>query len=154
AAGSSSASFWRTPLAGLWNRSPRTGSSPSPRERRRWTGSYDWTLRRAPARDPIRSLKTVGGGRESMSELRADPISRRWGIIPTERGGRPMDFAAERESPIPGAFCPFCEGHEDKTPPEILAVRPAGGHANGPGWTVRVIPNKYPALMIEGNLDR
>jgi UDPglucose--hexose-1-phosphate uridylyltransferase len=89
-----------------------------------------------------------------MSELRHDPISRRWVNIASERGGRPMDFTPEREAPIAGAFCPFCEGHEDKTPPEILALRPAGGTPDGPGWAVRVIPNKYPALMIEGNLDR
>jgi len=53
-----------------------------------------------------------------------------------------------------GSFCPFCLGHEDKTPPEIFALRRNGGGANGPGWDVRVIPNKFPALMIEGGLDK
>ena len=43
--------------------------------------------------------------------------------------------------------CPFCEGHEAMTPPETAAFgRPAGAPADSPGWTVRVVPNKYPAL--------
>jgi UDPglucose--hexose-1-phosphate uridylyltransferase len=41
---------------------------------------------------------------------------------------------------------PFAEGHEDRTPPELYAVRPDGGAPNSPGWTVRVVPNLYPAL--------
>jgi UDPglucose--hexose-1-phosphate uridylyltransferase len=87
-----------------------------------------------------------------MPELRHDPIQRRWVIIATERGRRPMDFP--REEPQPGGgFCPFCEGNESKTPPEITAIR-NGTRPNQPGWEVRVIPNKVPALRIEGNLDR
>jgi UDPglucose--hexose-1-phosphate uridylyltransferase len=50
-------------------------------------------------------------------------------------------------------FCPFCYGNEQKTPPEVLAFRP-GGEANQPGWSVRVVPNKFPALGIEGELNR
>lgn len=50
--------------------------------------------------------------------------------------------------------CPFCEGHEDQTPPEISAIRAAGSAPNGPGWGLRVIPNRYPALAIEGQPDR
>jgi UDPglucose--hexose-1-phosphate uridylyltransferase len=74
-------------------------------------------------------------------------------IISTERGKRPMDFdqkPAKRE----GRFCPFCVGNEDKTPPEILAFRQNGSAPNSPGWDVRVVPNKFPALQIEGDLDR
>ncbi len=40
------------------------------------------------------------------------------------------------------------------TPPEILAYRPEGSKHDSPGWTLRVVPNKFPALMIEGELDR
>ena len=40
--------------------------------------------------------------------------------------------------------CPFCEGREDRTPPETFAIRPGGGKPNTPGWTVRVVPNLYP----------
>jgi UDPglucose--hexose-1-phosphate uridylyltransferase len=41
---------------------------------------------------------------------------------------------------------PFAEGHEDRTPPELYAVRPGGGPPDSPGWRVRVVPNLYPAL--------
>jgi len=54
----------------------------------------------------------------------------------------------------PGGFCPFCEGNEGKTPPEITALRSHGAPPNSPGWQVRVVPNKFPALRIEGELER
>jgi UDPglucose--hexose-1-phosphate uridylyltransferase len=85
-----------------------------------------------------------------MSELRWDPLKLHWVIIATERGRRPRDFMVEAES-LETVACPFCYGNEDKTPPEIFAIRPAGA-PNTPGWQVRVIPNKYPALRIEGEL--
>src|ERR1700759_4961154 len=53
-----------------------------------------------------------------------------------------------------GGFCPSCTGNESKTPPEVLAYRPNGASSNGSGWTVRVVPNKFPSLGIEGNLNR
>jgi UDPglucose--hexose-1-phosphate uridylyltransferase len=53
-----------------------------------------------------------------------------------------------------GKLCPFCPGNEDKTPSEILAYAPPGRPQNKPGWWVRVVPNKFPALQIEGSLDR
>ena len=86
-----------------------------------------------------------------MAELRRDPVAGRWVIIATERAARPRDFQIVQRAPRAG-FCPFCEGNEDKTPPEILAYRREGSQANGPGWRLRVVPNKYPALRIEGNL--
>src|SRR3954463_1435600 len=89
-----------------------------------------------------------------MSELRRDPITGRWVIISTERGQRPHDFIREPVK-LKGGFCPFCEGNEAKTPTEILAYRPGqNGERDVRGWTVRVIPNKYPALSVEGNLER
>ena len=89
-----------------------------------------------------------------MPELRKDPITGRWVIISTDRGKRPMDFL--RESVFPGAprNCPFCPGNEGKTPPEILAYGRNGGSANSSGWNIRVVPNRFPALGIEGELDR
>jgi UDPglucose--hexose-1-phosphate uridylyltransferase len=87
-----------------------------------------------------------------MPELRHDPIQKRWVIIAAERGRRPDDFPRNETVPT-GGFCPFCEGNESKTPPEITAIRNGSG-PNQPGWEVRVIPNKYPALRIEGGLDR
>src|SRR3954469_13633205 len=93
-----------------------------------------------------------------MPDLRKDPITGRWVIISTDRARRPSDFSRESFK-IKGGFCPFCPGNESKTPPEILGYRSsaAGGPAapkDSPGWRVRVVPNKFPALMIEGNLDR
>jgi UDPglucose--hexose-1-phosphate uridylyltransferase len=52
-----------------------------------------------------------------------------------------------------GRVCPFCPGHEQKTPPEVLAFRNGSG-PNTTGWTLRVVPNKFPALRVEGDLDR
>lgn len=88
-----------------------------------------------------------------MPELRKDPIVGRWVIISTDRGKRPTDFTV----PPPkenSKFCPFCYGNEDKTPHEVLAYRPDGSHANTAGWKLRVVPNKFPALQIEGGLDK
>jgi UDPglucose--hexose-1-phosphate uridylyltransferase len=74
-------------------------------------------------------------------------------IIAADRGKRPTDFASP---PVEnkGGFCPFCYGNEDHTPPEILCYRADGGGSNSPGWKLRVVPNKFPALGIEGNLNR
>lgn len=88
-----------------------------------------------------------------MPELRKDPIYGRWVIIATERSRRPSDFAPEEHKSI-GGFCPLCEGNEDRTPPEVLAFRENGSPPNSPGWLLRVVPNKFPALRIEGDLNR
>jgi UDPglucose--hexose-1-phosphate uridylyltransferase len=88
-----------------------------------------------------------------MPELRKDPIHGRWVIISTERSRRPSDFTPEERKPL-GGFCPLCEGNEDRTPPEIIAYRENGTLPNTPGWTLRVVPNKFPALRIEGDLNR
>jgi UDPglucose--hexose-1-phosphate uridylyltransferase len=88
-----------------------------------------------------------------MPELRKDPIHGMWVIISTERSRRPSDFVSEERRSI-GGFCPLCEGNEDRTPPEIIAFRDNGTSPNSPGWSLRVVPNKFPALRIEGDLDR
>ena len=89
-----------------------------------------------------------------MPELRKDPITGRWVIISTDRQKRPNDFRIERATTTGDEYCPFCVGHEDLTPHEVLAFRQPGSPANGPGWDLRVVPNKFPALQVEGNLDR
>jgi UDPglucose--hexose-1-phosphate uridylyltransferase len=91
-----------------------------------------------------------------MSELRKDPIVDRWVIIAAERGRRPSDFPSpqSQRTGAGGASCPFCEGNEGKTPPEIWAIRHDGTAPNTPGWEVRVVPNKFPALGIEGDINR
>jgi len=88
-----------------------------------------------------------------MPELRKDPIISRWVIISTERGKRPSSFTPP-DKKTHDDFCPLCPGNEDKTPPEVFAHRPAGSRPNTPGWSLRVVPNKFPALRIEGELDR
>ena len=88
-----------------------------------------------------------------MSELRKDPITGRWVIISTERRKRPTDFRLESVHIAPDPSCPFCEGHESLTPREVLARR-NGSQPNGPGWDLRVVPNQFPVLRVEGTLDR
>ncbi len=87
-----------------------------------------------------------------MPELRKDPVVGRWVIIATERAQRPSDFAP---NPVKtrGKDCVFCPGNEAKTPPEILAFRPPGSPPDTPGWSLRVVSNKFPALRIEGELE-
>ena len=88
-----------------------------------------------------------------MSELRRDPITGRWNIFNTDEPLGPDGFEVERHEPS-GATCPFCAGNEHLTPPEIYAIRPSTSRANGPGWQLRAVPNKFPALRIEGELGR
>ncbi len=88
-----------------------------------------------------------------MPELRKDPIVGRWVIVATERVRRPSDFLRRERSPREGT-CPLCPGHETETPPEVLAYRDGPeAVADGPGWRVRVVPSKFPALRIEGELE-
>ncbi len=89
-----------------------------------------------------------------MPELRKDPVTGRWVIISTDRAKRPSDFVRESVQIKGKGFCPFCYGNELKTPPEILVYGRNGGGPNTPDWTVRVVPNKFPALGIEGGLNR
>jgi UDPglucose--hexose-1-phosphate uridylyltransferase len=89
-----------------------------------------------------------------VSELRRDPVTGRWVIISTERRKRPTDFRLDHARVVRDDFCPFCPGHEDLTPPEVSAVRTTGTPPNTPGWDLRVVPNKFPALTVEGTLDR
>jgi UDPglucose--hexose-1-phosphate uridylyltransferase len=79
-----------------------------------------------------------------MSVLRRDPTTGRWVVF------------AEASGPVhrPGDPCPFCEGNEVLTPPEIAVWGREGGARNGPGWKVRVVANAQPLLRIEGSLER
>jgi UDPglucose--hexose-1-phosphate uridylyltransferase len=87
-----------------------------------------------------------------VPELRKDPVVGRWVIISTERGRRPSDFRNEPVRAL-GDNCVFCPGNESKTPPEILAGRGPDSAPNTPGWSFRVVPNKFPALRIEGEME-
>jgi UDPglucose--hexose-1-phosphate uridylyltransferase len=85
-----------------------------------------------------------------MPELRKDIVTGRWVIISTERSKRPDDFRPsevikpDKENLI---FCPFCSGNEAKTPPEVFSIRDNNSSPDQPGWKIRVVPNKFPALQ-------
>ncbi|MGE5178114.1 MAG: DUF4931 domain-containing protein [Bacteroidota bacterium] len=81
-------------------------------------------------------------------ELRKDPIAGRWVMIAPDRGRRPSQ-GVPAPAPAPGP-CPFCPGNERATPHEVAARRAPGTVPDAPGWTTRVIPNKFAALRPEG----
>jgi UDPglucose--hexose-1-phosphate uridylyltransferase len=86
-----------------------------------------------------------------LPEIRIDPLSGHKVIVAGERSKRPGgEPRCSPPAPIDPERDPFAEGHEDRTPPELYAVRPNGGPSNSPGWTVRVVPNLYPALDAQG----
>ena len=85
-----------------------------------------------------------------MSEVRRDIVTDTWVIIDTENDQVPK--IEKRDAGLPGD-CPFCEGHESRTPNEIFAVR-SGSPPNKPGWKLRVIPNINPILKVEGELEK
>jgi len=90
-----------------------------------------------------------------MPELRKDPITGTWVIIAEERKKRPQYYqiVVDKDLSIP-ANCPFCPNNESMTPPETFALRPNHSPANGPGWEARAVPNKFPALRVEGQLRK
>src|SRR5258707_5516745 len=85
-----------------------------------------------------------------MSEFRRDPIQGRWVVFSPERKQRPVEFTPP--SLQDHSFDPFLEGHEHLTPREVYAYRPGSSTSNSSGWKVRVVPNRYPALRVEGDL--
>ncbi|MCS7264592.1 MAG: galactose-1-phosphate uridylyltransferase [Armatimonadetes bacterium] len=92
-----------------------------------------------------------------MPELRQDYATKEWVIIATERAKRPHDFLKGRKEPEPlpnyDPNCPFCPGNEHMTPPETFAIR-NGTLPNTSDWRVRVVPNKFPALVPDGRPKR
>ncbi len=89
-----------------------------------------------------------------MPELRQDIISGRWSIVATERAKRPEIFSQARfQKKSSGQACPFCETHESLTPPEVDAFRSRNTKKDSPGWQVRVVPNKFPALSMGSQLN-
>lgn len=88
-----------------------------------------------------------------MSEIRQNPATKEWVIIATERAKRPESFVDDKEEvkdlPAYMADCPFCPGNEDVTPPEIISNRDRDGN-----WSLRVVPNKFAALIPQGEMER
>lgn len=83
-----------------------------------------------------------------MPEFRKNLVTGHCTIISTERAKRPHQNLSDSSSQA-SEPCPFCAGNEAQTPPEVFAYRAAGTHADAPGWSVRVVPNKYPAVRNE-----
>jgi len=88
-----------------------------------------------------------------LTELRIDQLTGLPAILAPGRADRPDSFDLPRSEPKGPDDCPFCEGREQRTPPEVFATRPKGGEPDSPGWTTRVVPNLYPALTQEGDND-
>ncbi|MBN1695455.1 DUF4931 domain-containing protein [candidate division WOR-3 bacterium] len=89
-----------------------------------------------------------------MSEFRKDPLHNKWVLTVPGRGKRPNAFSyekSEEEGKADRKNCPFCEGNESMTPPEVDSFREKGKE-DEPGWLVRVFPNKYPALNEKTNI--
>ena len=81
-----------------------------------------------------------------MSEYRQDPFTGRWAVVAEGRGARPNEHASSPPSASADPNCPFCEGREARTPPEVGALRRSGSAPDGPGWSVRAIPNRFPTV--------
>lgn len=79
-------------------------------------------------------------------EIRIDQLTGGRVLVAPGRAERPDDFTPGTWHPAGHDGCPFCEGHEARTPPEVEADRPAGGETDGPGWVTRSVPNLYPAV--------
>ena len=92
-----------------------------------------------------------------MAEIRRDLVKNNWVAIAADMALKPHDFPINRrgiETIGNHVFCPFCEGNELSTPSEIMACRDNGSEANAPGWSIRVIPNKFSVFHLEGVLEK
>lgn len=85
-----------------------------------------------------------------MPELRYDPLKGNWILLAQRRRKRPIRLQILHRADE--VDCPFCAGKEHLTPKEIWAYREEG-KPNGPGWKIRVVPNKYPALSPHKGLS-
>jgi len=88
-----------------------------------------------------------------MPQLRRDPITGRWIIVNIDKPKGPKHFAFEKYTKK-GGTCPFCYKNEGMTPPEVMSYRKDNGKPDTPGWSLRVVPNKFPALEQKGDLNK
>lgn len=89
-----------------------------------------------------------------MSQIRKNPVSGRWVVVDADRSRKLKELLRPSIPPEKDKDCCYCEGREQETPPEILAVRDQEGTPNSVGWRVRVLPHRTPALHVEGEVDR
>ena len=90
----------------------------------------------------------TAGEAPGLPEIRIDELTGLRSLLAPGRHDRPRAYASPAAEPAAdaAATCPFCEGREDRTPPEVWANRPGGGAPDGPGWLQRSVPNLYPVL--------
>ena len=79
-----------------------------------------------------------------MPHIRKDPVTKQSVIISSERTGRPSDYVNMNEKHVANSelSCPFCRGHEMKTPDPVYTVYAEQEEI----WQVRIVPNKYPII--------
>lgn len=83
-----------------------------------------------------------------MSEIRQNIITRDWVIFAPERAKRPHEFIDRQlgvSLPSYRSDCPFCPGNEKLD--DMVEVLRIGGKE----WQVRIVPNKFPALLPQGD---
>ncbi len=125
----------------------------------------------ANAREP--ELGALGADPHSCAnESRYDPITGNWTIFAPHREQRPDEFQSRpQQDPPIKVDCPFCAGAEANTPPALwvgkIADAQRGPAASGESapliyrghsvselpvddWTVRVVPNRFPAIAPVG----
>ncbi|WP_426571763.1 galactose-1-phosphate uridylyltransferase [Aquihabitans sp. McL0605] len=84
----------------------------------------------------------------AVNQLRLNPLTGRWVTVSTGRASRPGEFAVDQSHPKgdPASGCPFCPGHEEELPPALETYGTSGA------WSLRVVPNKYPAFDGTGEM--
>ncbi len=99
----------------------------------------------------------IQGKSSAVSQFRQDPVTDEWIIVAPERALKAEQFVnIEKRPKLPAhdPNCVFCTGNEYRTPPEVFAIREEGTLPDTPGWLLRVIPNKFPAVTPEGSTNR
>ncbi|MDD4802920.1 MAG: DUF4931 domain-containing protein [Syntrophomonas sp.] len=92
-----------------------------------------------------------------MAEIRWDIIKNNWVGIAAGKALKPNEFPINKRGIDTNGnhvFCPFCEGYESYTPPEIMAIRPNNSETDKSGWSIRVIPNKFSIFNPEESLEK
>jgi UDPglucose--hexose-1-phosphate uridylyltransferase len=89
-----------------------------------------------------------------MAELRREPVLERWVVVTAQPWEALAEVLRQRRERNGRSSCPFCPGQERETPEEVYAVRDPASRPDDKGWSLRVVPNKFPALRIEGEIER
>src|SRR5581483_2092502 len=139
------------PPAALPADAPRHRGQPELDNRLPAPARHGEALRRARCDIESPTALTEHAGQLTGPEVRIDQLTGLRAILAPGRAERPDAFAPGRAEPLEDSAesCPFCEGREDRTPPEVWAARPGGGAPDSPGWTTRAVPNLYPVLGVE-----